>query len=117
MLVRNDTLAYFGWAYGLHEHVRTDSTSGSLNASISRKQDTLADLFEAYIGALSIDRGIQETTAWLERVFSPAVLISLERDALNTIEEMEQWQAKRQAKRDATGKDTVGESVDVIQCE
>ena len=78
-LVRNNTLGYLGWAYGFHHHLRTGGQWAG-DGRLEEQQDTLADMFEAYVGALTLEYGDQKTEQWLRRVYTVEVFPNLDQE-------------------------------------
>lgn len=68
LLVRNTTLSYLAWHYNFHTLVRPARALHHLD------QKEVADLFEAYLGAVSLEsHGERKAAAWVTAIFSPSV--------------------------------------------
>ncbi|KAL8291799.1 hypothetical protein RQP46_002057 [Phenoliferia psychrophenolica] len=68
LLVRNTTLSYLAYHYSFHTLLRPTRSLSQID------QKEMADLFEAYLGALSLEsRGERKAEAWIATVFCPAV--------------------------------------------
>lgn len=67
LLVNNKTLAEFSTAYGFDQLLRCNVDEDSLR---SGKQKVYADVFEAYLGALAMERGfdLAEVEQWLKKL-------------------------------------------------
>lgn len=67
LLVNNKTLAEFSTAYGFDQALRCNVDEVSLR---SGKQKVYADVFEAYLGALAMERGynLAEIETWLRQL-------------------------------------------------
>ncbi|RLV91177.1 Ribonuclease 3 [Spathaspora sp. JA1] len=69
-LVNNKTLGHFSLAYGMHNRLKTLIT----DLKIAPDQKLFADVFEAYIGGLALERDLIELDdirAWLEQLYTP----------------------------------------------
>lgn len=69
LLVNNKTLGEFSTAYGFDQVLRCNVDEESLR---SGKQKVYADVFEAYLGALAMERGydLSEIEQWLRQLMS-----------------------------------------------
>ncbi|CCE73288.1 Piso0_000321 [Millerozyma farinosa CBS 7064] len=88
-LVKNVTLAEFAIGYGLNKKLQSNLSEEVLRTST---QKIYADIFEAYIGALAIERNfdISSIKGWLFQLMEPKV-----------IEVEKQLQASEEVNRDA----------------
>lgn len=64
--------------HGLEQHVRLSGSAGGL--SRRGRDSILADVFEAVIGAVYLDRGFDEARAWLLAIYAP-IIETLDPDA------------------------------------
>lgn len=71
-LIDNKTLAQFLYDYGLNRKLRTNMSEEDRKAC-GQKID--ADIFEAYVGALAIERGMDlaEVKEWLVQLYEPKI--------------------------------------------
>ncbi|KAK6455056.1 uncharacterized protein RJT20DRAFT_129727 [Scheffersomyces xylosifermentans] len=71
-LIDNHTLTQFSFEYGFDKKLRTKTDEIILR---SGDQKVYADIFEAYVGALSIERGldVQEIKEWLIKLYEPKI--------------------------------------------
>ncbi|KAM0751620.1 hypothetical protein T439DRAFT_379728 [Meredithblackwellia eburnea MCA 4105] len=69
LLVRNTTLSNLAWHYSFHTKLAHHIPIQDLD------QKEMADLFEAFLGALALDspRGERHAEDWISEVFTPAV--------------------------------------------
>lgn len=72
LLVNNKTLAEFSVAYGFDQTLRCNIDENLLRTG---KQKVYADIFEAYIGALAMERGydLTEIQAWLTQLMAAKI--------------------------------------------
>lgn len=72
LLVNNKTLGEFSTAYGFDQVLRCNVDEESLR---SGKQKVYADVFEAYLGALAMERGynLSEIEQWLKELMRPKI--------------------------------------------
>ncbi|MCX7938971.1 MAG: ribonuclease III [Thermoflexales bacterium] len=91
-LVRVQTLADFARAIGLPEHVRLGK--GEEESGGRDRANILGDAFEALLGALYLDQGIEATRAFLEPLLAQALprimQANLDRDAKSRLQEWAQ---------------------------
>lgn len=75
LLVSNKTLAEFSTAYGFDHALRCNIDEASLRAG---KQKIYADIFEAYLGALAMERGydLTEIERWLTALMASKLSIA-----------------------------------------
>lgn len=71
-LVCNKTLLKFAYEYGFDTRLRSTVNKDIIK---SGDQKIFADVFEAYVGALSLERGadLQEVQNWLAEIFAPLI--------------------------------------------
>ncbi|KAI5957685.1 hypothetical protein KGF57_002951 [Candida theae] len=69
-LINNKVLKDFAIQYGFDKKLRSSLSKESIQ---SGEQKIYADVFEAYIGALSLERGLDlaEVRKWLEQLYNP----------------------------------------------
>ncbi|CCG24042.1 Dicer RNAse [Candida orthopsilosis Co 90-125] len=69
-LINNKVLRDFALQYGFDQKLRSNVSKDSLQLG---DQKAYADVFEAYIGALSLERGLDltEVRRWLEQLYKP----------------------------------------------
>ena len=86
-IVANRTLSHFAWAYGFGARLVVGPSAATERAGepLARQQNTLADLFEAYVAALHLSEGLGRVEQWLERLLSSAVMPTLEADATELV--------------------------------
>ncbi|KAI5478981.1 hypothetical protein MNV49_004385 [Pseudohyphozyma bogoriensis] len=74
-LVSNAALSVLSGAYNLPNQLR------GAPLSLQQNEKTRADMFEAYVGAVSSDSeaGLNNTIAWIETVFAPLIKVEYER--------------------------------------
>lgn len=74
-LVSNKTLAEFSTAYGFDQTLRCNIDEVSLRAG---KQKIYADVFEAYLGALAMERGfdLKEVQQWLSKLMDTKLALA-----------------------------------------
>ncbi|MCS7088907.1 MAG: ribonuclease III [Thermoflexales bacterium] len=91
-LVRVQTLADFARAIGLPEHVRLGK--GEEESGGRDRANILGDAFEALLGALYLDQGIEAARAFLEPLLAQALprimQANLDRDAKSRLQEWAQ---------------------------
>lgn len=75
LLVSNKTLAEFSNAYGFDQSLHSKIDENSLRTG---KQKIHADIFEAYLGALAMERGydLAEVEAWLNELMADKIAIA-----------------------------------------
>ncbi|KAI5955048.1 hypothetical protein KGF54_001609 [Candida jiufengensis] len=69
-LINNNTLRKLAFQYGFDKKLRTNFASDPLKPTDSK---IYADVFEAYVGALAVERGlnVQDIQDWLEKLYEP----------------------------------------------
>lgn len=91
-LVRVGTLAQFAREVGLPEHLRLGK--GEIDTGGRERANILGDAFEALLGALYLDQGIEAVRAYvvplLERATSDILQANLDRDAKSRLQEWSQ---------------------------
>ncbi|KAF7302155.1 Ribonuclease III [Mycena indigotica] len=68
MIVENANLATISVKYGLPGHLLADRTQA---LSLKHTTGVQADIFEAYVGGLYNDQGMDAVQSWLHRLFKP----------------------------------------------
>nr|7DEY_A Chain A, RNase III [Scheffersomyces stipitis CBS 6054]7DEY_B Chain B, RNase III [Scheffersomyces stipitis CBS 6054]7DEY_C Chain C, RNase III [Scheffersomyces stipitis CBS 6054]7DEY_D Chain D, RNase III [Scheffersomyces stipitis CBS 6054] len=88
-LIDNHTLTQFSFEYGFDKRLKTKTDEEILKTG---DQKVYADIFEAYIGALSVERGLdlREIKDWLEKLYAP----KLEAFKVNFLQESVNKEAK-----------------------
>ncbi|GAA5860095.1 hypothetical protein JCM5353_002437, partial [Sporobolomyces roseus] len=85
-LVDNRTLSIIGWTSGLVSHIQFEKGSPFAgDDGVNCPQGIVAEVLEAYIGALAEDEGSREgLTQWFEEVFGPGsrVFLSLTEEGM-----------------------------------
>lgn len=93
-LVKVNTLADFARAIGLPEHIKLGK--GEEDSGGRERDNILGDAFEAVLGALYLDQGIDAARALVEPMFAQRapqiVQANLDRDAKSRLQELAQGQ-------------------------
>lgn len=79
-LVHNKTIAYISWYYGFSNRFLATRHPGDKGAGVFEQQDIMADLFEAHIGALSLEgeeTGSDVLRRWMRSLWTEAVFPTL----------------------------------------
>ncbi|EGW29964.1 uncharacterized protein SPAPADRAFT_57457 [Spathaspora passalidarum NRRL Y-27907] len=68
-LVNNKTLGHFSLAYGMDKRLKTSI----VDLAVTPDQKLFADVFEAYIGALAVERDLdlEDIRQWLDQLYTP----------------------------------------------
>ncbi|CAX42319.1 RNAse III, putative [Candida dubliniensis CD36] len=71
-LVNNKTLVKFAFQYGFDKKLRTRISENVLKTG---DQKIFADVFEAYIGALALEKGleVEDVKEWLAKLYAPLI--------------------------------------------
>lgn len=80
-LVCNDTLFDFSIAYGFHKRLKVNSiltmvifkNPKTKEVDNFKRHKAIADVFEAYVGALTADRGFAIVHEWLKLLYAPKI--------------------------------------------
>ncbi|TGZ85207.1 hypothetical protein EX30DRAFT_345782 [Ascodesmis nigricans] len=91
-LVCNATLAKYAVLYNFPQHLRTGSNMLDM-ANAQTRTKTLGDVFEAYVGAVMVERGESEgwrvLTEWMGRLWEPEIKgLSVRREEESEIDKM-----------------------------
>ena len=78
-LLSNPIISWFGWWYGVFGAEKMELL-GSDGKAKADSPGTCADMFEAYLGALILDRGLEVATKWIGELYSDEVLSTLAED-------------------------------------
>ncbi|KAK1761162.1 ribonuclease 3 [Echria macrotheca] len=90
LLVRNATVSTFTTMYGLHKRARlpmefeASGRAGGTTASEKARVKTLADLFEAYVGAIILSdpaNGPKRVADWLKILWGPTIQEQMKQEA------------------------------------
>ena len=112
-LVRNDTIAHIAWAYGFGSKLKS-SPLGPEQAPLSQQQDTLADLFKPYLGALVEDRGDEgacDIREWMAQVFSERLFPSIAGEVRGCLEGIEVAKRERKVGQEGTAPSKLSELI------
>ena len=96
-LVRRETLARFAQAYGLGSYLQMGH--GEVESGGRQRPATLCAVFEALVGALYLDQGLDPVVAFIEPLIGPEVGRTLEgnldKDAKSLLQELAQGRMHR----------------------